>query len=424
MQSFLPKAAADALGFEEAVLENGLALRLLPMPGYGAVHAIYGTHFGSVDRCFETEKGRTVLPAGVAHFLEHKMFENEDGIDAFELYAKTGASANAYTSFDRTCYIFTATDKIDENLDILLSFVGKPHFTPETVVKEQGIIAQEIKMYDDNAEIRCLFALLECLYHKNPVRDDIVGSVESIAEITPEMLYRCAEAFYSPGNMVLCAAGDLTMPQLLAAVERAGLPLKKSTEVRRITDAEPDSIFKKGREFTMPVAMPLFGLGFKELPPAEKDTTKLEVICDILTELLCGESSTLYRRLYDEGLVQPGFGAEFDCFQDCLHFIFSGESEEPERVRAEILAEIGRMREAGVDREQFETCRRMMYGEAISDLENVERVASMLTSSYFHHRTPADGLSALAGIRAEDVDEALRSMLREEASAFVVVRPE
>ncbi|MDL2254139.1 insulinase family protein [Ruminococcaceae bacterium OttesenSCG-928-I18] len=423
MVTHLPKAAENALRFEEKILPNGLAVRLLPMPEYGASHVIYATKFGSIDRSFEGEQAKVDLPAGVAHFLEHKMFENEDGVDAFTLYGKTGASANAYTGFDRTSYIFTATERMEENLDILLSFVGHPHFTQETVAKEQGIIGQEIKMYEDHAELRCVFALLECLYHNHPVRDEIVGSVESISQITPQLLYSCSEAFYNPGNMALCAAGRLHMEQLLQAVEKADLAKAKTKQVKRLFPEEPPGVYESTREFMMPVAMPLFGLGFKEAAP-QGDTTKLEVVCDLLTELISGETSTLYRSLYDEGLVQPGFGGEFGCFSGCLHFLFTGEGEQPERVRQSILDEIERMRREGIDREQFETCKRMMYGEAIADLENVERVASMLSSSYFHGRTPAAALDALATVTAEDIEQALSEMLHQDRSAFVVVRPE
>ncbi len=422
MPDFLPKAATQALHFEETILPNGFAIRLLPMPEYGAVHAIYTTHFGSVDRAYDYGAGRTNLPAGTAHFLEHKMFENEDGVDAFELFAKTGASANAYTSFEQTSYIFTATSCIEENLDILLSFVSSPHFTKQTVEKEQGIIGQEIKMYDDNAELRCIFALLECLYQNHPVRDDIVGTIDTIADITPELLYDCVKAFYQPGNMALCVAGNVSMEQLMAAVKRAGIDTIESRPVQRFFPDEPTSVPEKHREFSMPVSMPLFALGFKEIP-TQKNNTRLEVICDLLTELLCGESSTLYRRLYDQGLVQPGFGGEFGCFENCLHFMFTGESEQPEEVRRQVLLEIENMRKNGVDEKQFETCRRMMYGEAIGDLESVERVAVMLASSYFHKRTPADALAQMASITAEDINAALNELLKEENSAFVVVRP-
>ncbi len=423
MRLTLPPAAQAALAFEETVLPGGLTIRLLPMPSYGAAHVIYATGFGSVHRAFEKDGARTELPAGVAHFLEHKMFENDDGVDAFTLYGQTGASANAYTGFDRTSYIFTATGRMEENLDILLSFVSKPHFTAETVAKEQGIIGQEIKMYDDHAEMRCIFALLECLYHNHPVRDDIVGTVESISRITPEVLYACTDAFYCPSSMALCAAGNLTMPQLLAAVERAGIDGVAAQRAKYVFPDEPDTVPTPLREFSMPVAMPLFGFGFKELPVAG-DTTRAEVVCDLLTELLCGETSALYRRLYDEGLVQPGFGGEYGCYEDCLHILFTGESAQPERVREELLKEISRQRAEGIDKAHFETCKRMMYGEAIADLESVERVASLLSASHFRRRTPAEELAAIASVTPEDLNEALDKMLRTDKSAFVIIRPE
>ena len=422
MQNQLPPAALKALEFQEKILPNGLCVRLLPMPDYSAVHAIYATGFGSINREFEKNGVKTVLPAGVAHFLEHKMFENEDGVDAFSLYAATGAAANAYTGFDRTSYIFTATRDIDRNLDILLSFVGRPHFTAQTVQKEQGIIAQEIGMYQDNPEMRAFFGMLECLYHSHPVRDDIAGTVESIAEITPELLYTCTDAFYAPSNMALCAAGNVTMDQLLAAVERAGLPAQNTGAAARLFPAEPMTVAQKERRFKMSVAMPMFCIGFKEKPVAG-DTTKTEVICDMLDELLFGETSTLYRRLYDEGLIQPDFGCEFGLHDSCLHFIVSGESEEPERVRAEVLAEIGRQRENGIDPAQFATCKNMMYGESMAELESVERVASQLSGSYFRRRTPADELAAIAALTLEDVQTALQTMFSEDRSAFLVVEP-
>lgn len=422
MSQNLPQPVQNALAFEEKILPNGLALRVLSMPGFQAVHAIYATNFGSINREFTQNGKRVKLPAGVAHFLEHKMFENEDGVDAFTLYAETGASANAYTGFDRTSYIFTATEQIDRNLDILLSFVGHPHFTNESIAKEQGIIGQELKMYEDNADLRAIYAMLEGLYWNHPVRDEIGGTVESIAGITPEMLYSCCDAFYTPANMVLCAAGNITMAQLLAAAQRAGLPTEKAAPVERVFPPEPEGVAQKQQEFAMPVALPIFALGFKETPP-EGDTTKTEVMCDLLTELLCGETSPLYRRLYDEGLVQPGFGADFGCHDGCLYMMFSGESEQPEVVQREILQEIERQKTEGIDPAQFETCKKMMYGAAISDLESVERVASLLAASYFKGRTPAQELAVVAGITLPEVQAALVAMFNPEKSACAIVRP-
>ena len=422
MQSSLPEAARLAMDFEEVILPNGLCVRLLPMPDYGAVHAIYATRFGSIDRAFSQSGTQHSIPSGVAHFLEHKMFENEDGVDAFSLYAATGAAANAYTSFDRTSYIFTATTDLERNLDILLSFVGHPHFTRETVEKELGIIAQEIGMYRDNAEMRCFFGILESLYHHHPIRDDIAGTVESIGTISPEMLYACTDAFYAPANMGLFVAGNLSMSQLLAAVNRAALPAQKAPPVQRSFPAEPTAVARPEHRFSMPVSMPLFALGFKETP-LEGPSVETEVLADLLGELLFGESSTLYRRLYDEGLVQPDFGCEFGLHDGCFHFVVSGESEKPETVREMVLAEIERQRTEGISAEQFDICKKMMYGESIADLESVERVASLLSSSYFRGRTPAMELAAIAGATREDTQNALNRWFSIDRSAFLVIDP-
>lgn len=422
MNTALPKAVLAALQFEEVILPNGLGVRVLPMPGYTATHAIYSTHFGSIHRQFETGGKTVALPAGIAHFLEHKMFESEDGVDAFELYAGTGASANAYTGFDATSYIFTASSEIDRNLDILLSFVGHPHFTRETVQKEQGIIAQEIKMYEDNADLRAAYALLEGLYKNHPVRDEIAGTVETIAGITPEVLYSCTDVFYTPANMSLCVAGNITMEQVLAAVERANLPANKAEKPVTVFPQEPEGVAAVQSSFEMAVAMPMFAYGFKEKPMAGPDA-KMEVVCDMLAELISGETSPLYRRLYDEGLVQPGFDGDYGHHENCLYFMFSGESAQPEKVFEELEKEIARQRKEGIDEEQFETCKRMMYGSAISDLESVERMASSLSGSYMRGRTPADELAAVAEVTVQDVNEALQTMLQTGRHAEVIVNP-
>ena len=255
----LTEAAAD----EWKVLPSGLTVLVRPMPGYSGTHVIYATRFGSIDRDFRVDGREVHLPAGVAHFLEHKMFEDEDG-DAFAKFAKTGANANAFTSFDRTCYLFTATEQLDESLDVLLGMVGRPYFTEQTIAKEQGIIGQEIKMYDDSPDWRLITGLFECLYHSHPIRSDIAGTVESIAEITPEMLYDCCKAFYAPNNMVLAAAGSTSMEQILAACARHGLLDPRPEErVQRLWADEPMTLATAEKRIRMPVSKPCFGLGFK-----------------------------------------------------------------------------------------------------------------------------------------------------------------
>ncbi len=413
------RAVREAAAFESTVLENGLTVRVHPMPGFTGVHAVYGTKFGSIDRAFALDGKRVELPAGIAHFLEHKMFENEEG-DAFTLYAKTGAGANAYTSFDKTCYIFSASNRVDENLDILLGFVSRPYFTQATVEKEQGIIGQEIQQYDDSPDWRLMFAVNQCLYHTHPVRDDIAGSARSIAAITPELLYACADAFYRPQNMVLAVAGNVTMDAVLACA-RAGLPAKTGT-VERLMCAEPPTVAEPYREFTMAVAKPVLGVGFKEQPP-QGDTLRIELVCDIITELVCGSMTPLYRLLYDEGLVSPGFSGELMSLPGALSFLFGGETSEPERVRGLLLDEIARLRRESADEELFILCKNQLYGELVQDLENVEDVASTLASSFFRGHTPADEIETLASITLSEVNAALRTMLCTDRSATVIIRP-
>ena len=415
------RAVEQATAFEERRLPSGLTVLVRTMPGFSGVHAVYGTRFGSVDRAFSAD-GRTVrLPAGTAHFLEHKMFESEDG-DAFSLYAKTGASANAYTGFDRTCYIFTATSRIEENLDILLGFVSKPYFTDATVRKEQGIIGQEIKMYDDSPDWKLVFTVYECLYHNHPLRDDIAGSVESIAEITPELLYACTDAFYRPQNMTLAVAGNVTMDTVLAAVERAHLAAKPG-EVRRIRAEEPAGVRCARRELTMDIAKPMLGLGFKEAPCAPENRLRTELLCEVLCEVVCGSMTPLYRRLYDEGLVNSGFSGESLVLDDAVTVCFGGETAQPEQVRKLLLDEIARLRREGVDETLFTLCKNELYGELIAGLESVDDVAAGLFSSHSRGRTLAQEIEALASLTKRDADEALQTMLREENSATVIIRP-
>ena len=329
MSELQSKALAEAAADQWKVLPSGLTVLVRPMPGYSGTHVIYATRFGSIDRDFRLNGREVHLPAGVAHFLEHKMFEDQDG-DAFAKFAKTGANANAFTSFDRTCYLFTATQQLDESLDVLLGMVGHPYFTEQTIAKEQGIIGQEIKMYDDSADWRLITGLCECLYHSHPIRSDIAGSCESIAEITPGMLYDCCEAFYAPGNMVLAAAGNTTMEQVLAACARHGLLDPRPEErVQRLWADEPMTLAAAEKRIRMPVSKPCFGLGFKEAPLAPDDL-RSEMLYDLVLCCICGGMSPLYRRLYDSGLTNPGFGGEVLRVDGCCCILFTGESDEPD----------------------------------------------------------------------------------------------
>ena len=390
-QTLLEKTVAD----QWQTLPSGLTVIVRPMPGYSSTHVIFATRFGSIDRDFRLDGKEVHLPAGVAHFLEHKMFEDQDG-DAFAKYAKTGANANAFTSFDRTCYLFTATQQLDESLDVLLGMV----------------------------DWRLITGLFECLYHSHPIRSDIAGTVESIAEITPEMLYDSCKAFYAPGNMVLAAAGNTTMEQILAACERHGLMKPRSTErVQRLWKPEPMTLAAAHKTLKMPVSKPCFGVGFKEKPLPPNDL-RTEALYDLILSCITGGMSPLYRRLYDGGLVNPGFGGEVLRVDGCCCILFTGESDAPDAVKQMLLDEIARIRAAGVDREIFTLCKNEKYGQLIENLENVEDSASQMADFALSGQTVAQQITMLAGLTAEDADAALQHILSTDRMAVMDILPD
>lgn len=415
----LERMAAD----EWKILPSGLTVVVRPMAGYSGTHVIFASRFGSIDRDFRMDGREVHLPEGVAHFLEHKMFEDEEG-DAFARFAKTGANANAFTAFDRTCYLFTATEQLDESLDILLGMVSTPYFTQQTIDKEQGIIGQEIKMYDDSPDWRLITGLCQCLYHNHAIRSDIAGTCQSIAGITPEMLYDCHRGFYHPGNMVLAAAGNTSMEQILAACRRNGLmEARPAPTVERLRPEEPMTLTAREKTIRMAIAKPCFGIGFKEEPLPQEDL-RSEMLYDLILCCICGGMSPLYRRLYDEGLTNPGFGGEVLRVDGCCCILFTGESDVPDTVRDLLVAEIERIRAGGIDREVFTLCKHEKYGQLIENLENVEDSASQMADFALSGQTVAQQIAALASLTAEDADAALQHILLPERMAVMYIQPD
>lgn len=416
-------AILDCAGNECYVLPSGLTVLVRPMPGYAAAHAVVAARFGSIDVHFRLGGQELTLPAGVAHYLEHKMFEDQEG-DAFAKFARTGANANAFTSFDRTCYYFTATSAVDESLDVLLGMLTHPYFTDETVAKEQGIIAQEIKMYEDSPDWRLVTELCQCLYHSHPIRVDIAGTCDSIARITPAMLYDCCQAFYAPANLVLAAAGNLTARQVLDACARAGLDRPAAAPAaQRILAPEPMTLARPQKTLRMAVAKPCFGIGYKEEPLAPGDG-RTEALYDLILCCLCGGMSPLYRRLYDEGLVNPGFGGEVLRADGCCCILFTGESDQPDTVRRLLQEEIERLRAEGVDREVFTLCKNEKYGQLVENLENVEDAASQMADFALLGQTVPQQVEMLAGLTVADADAALQAILQPGRAAYVKILPD
>ncbi len=423
-QSSAMHSAVLAAADEWKKLPSGLTVLVRHMPGYSGTHAIYATGFGSIDLDFRLGEKEVKLPAGVAHFLEHKMFENEDG-DAFAKYAKTGANANAFTSFDRTCYIFTATEQLQESMDVLLGMVANPYFTEETIAKEQGIIGQEIKMYDDNPDWRLLMGLCDGMYHNHSIKNDIAGDCASIAEITPEMLYDCCKAFYAPNNMVLAVAGKMSMDEVLEACARHGLmePAATPEKVQRLYAQEPETVKARNVSITMSVAKPCFGIGFKEAPIPEGDLAT-EALYGMVIDILCGGMSSLYRTLYDQNLVNPGFDGDVLRVDEACAIFFTGQSDDPALVESMLLAEIRRLREEGVDEEIFTLCKNEKYGQMIENLENVEDSASQMANFALANQTVAQQIEMFASLTKADADAALQKILSEERICTMLILPD
>lgn len=404
--------------------DSGLEILIWKTEGHSVKHALFGTRYGSVNTTFKTsdDPDFVTVPNGIAHYLEHKLFENED-CDVFDLYAQTGASGNAYTSFDRTCYLFTCTDNFIPSLRILLDFVQKPYFTEETVRKEQGIIGQEIRMYDDSPDWKVFFNLLEGIYHENPVRIDIAGTEESIAQINADLLYRCYNTFYNLHNMVLAIAGDVDEDEILSVCDRLLKPCENK-ELVSIVPEEPDTVKDSYREQSFEVAVPMFNLGFKSKPVSNDDIVRETVLCNMAEELLMGETSELYKTLYDGGLINSAF--YFETFSGDGFFvpIFGGESRDPEKVRKMLGDEIKRRINEGFDPESFEIAKKQYYGSLIKGLGSPESIATGLINAGL--RGTGDAFSVIeevANASLEDVNACLKTRFDTDNSTLSVIRP-
>jgi predicted Zn-dependent peptidase len=377
------------------------------MNGFSTVEALFGTKYGSVNTQFKTgnDKDYTSVPEGIAHFLEHKLFENED-TDVFELYAKTGASANAYTTFDKTCYLFGCSDNYKESLEILLTFVRQPYFTQESVAKEQGIIGQEIQMCLDNPAWVVFFNVLKALYHNHPVNIDIAGTAGSIAQITPELLYKCYETFYSPRNMALCIAGNIKAEEVLKIADKCLEPSEDITLETHFPD-EPETVAIGEITANLPVGTPLFNIAIKSKPVNGYARLKAELECGVALDVIAGPSSPLYKQMTQERLINTSFATEVFCGDGYFSFIFSGESDRPKKVMAMLTDEIERVKVEGIDEVRYENVKKANYGYCLRDWGNVEAVASNLINSYFDGVSPFDPLTVLTEMTFEDVQRAV-----------------
>ena len=415
----------DALlgeSYREIRHPSGLTIRVLHKDGYKSSDALFATKYGSIDTKIARPDGSfRAIPEGTAHFLEHKLFESED-LDAFERFAKTGANANAFTAFDMTAYLFSCADRFSENLEILLDFVQSPYFTEETVQKEQGIIGQEIRMYRDFADWEVEFNLLRALYHHHPVRIDIAGTEQTIAEITADLLYDCYRNFYDLHNMVLAVAGKATAEEVLAVADKMLKPASGKAAVREFVP-EPSAPARDYIEEHLPVNVPQFMLGFKEAVRTPERTEKEALCTEILLDAIAGRSSALYKRLLDEGLINTGFGTQYFYGFGYANCEFSGESADPQRAAAEIRRAVAEIRKTGISREAFERARRKHYGRIVMRFNNTDDVAYDLVETYFMGTDPFAQARLCRELTLEDANARLAEILDDDTAALSVILP-
>ena len=414
----------DLLGEEyyEIDHESGLKIFVMEKPDYSGAFAMFGTKYGSVDTCFRI-KGQdsyVSVPEGIAHFLEHKLFESEE-LDAFQRFNETGANANAFTSFDRTCYIFQCAGNFEKNLEILLDFVKHPYFTEETVQKEQGIIGQEIRMYQDDPDWQVLFNLLRGIYHNNPVRIDIAGTVESIAQINADLLYSCYNTFYNLSNMALSVAGNVTKQQVLEIADRI---LRKEEPVyfEQIVTQEPEKVLQSYIEENLGVDIKKFALGFKETLSDILPSPEHALTMKLALEIIGGKVSSLYSRLMEEGLINTSFGKEYFTGRGFSCSIFSGECNDPERVRDEIIAEIERIKSEGISDDDFAVSLKKLYGSHICGYNDVDDLAGNLMDAYFGGYGLFDKVEIYKKVTKSDIEKAITESFNKDNCCLSVIK--
>lgn len=370
------------------VFDNGLEAYVIPKPGFSKSYVCIGTRYGSANHAFRvTKDSKTTdvyLPDGVAHFLEHKLFEQPD-MNVLQKFAALGARPNAYTSFDKTVYLFSCTDMFKENLELLLTYVQQPWFTDENVEKEKGIIGQEIDMYADNADWRVYFNLIKGLYSKNPIRMDIAGTKESIAKINKEILYQCHEAFYQPSNMTMIAVGDVDPEVVFDYAERYFGSKESNVIVEPIREEEQEDVHSGQYVEKMSVSIPKFMAGFKDITDkyTGSEGAKRQIAIHILLEMLLGKSSKTYNQLYEQGLINATFGNEYSMGADYAFSSFGGESEDPDQVIKAVMDRIEEINHEGLDKSGFDRIKKAKKGSFLTRLDSMDHLAHEFINMYF-----------------------------------------
>ena len=405
-------------------LKNGLTVMIIPKEGIKKKYIIWGTHYGSNDSKFIVpgEEQVTEVPKGVAHFLEHKMFEQKNGRNSLDVLSSLGVNANAFTTNTHTAYLYEATDNFYEALDEFMDYVQHPFFTDENVEKEKGIIGQEIMMYDDYPEWKVYLNALEAMYHSHPVKLDITGTIETISHIDKDILYKCYNTFYNPSNMCLVVCGDFNPDEILKEIEKRLIDKKAEGEIKRIYEQEEETIVNPKIETKMEVSIPLFTLGIKCIPPKQKEKVKTHIAIDVLLNLIIGESSSLYQKLYKSGVIlnMPSFEYEFT--EEYAHILISGVSRNPDIFFDMFDKEIDIFINNGINEQDFERVKKMIYGEYIKEYNDVSNIARIFLTDFMKGVNSFDYIEEITTLDIEYAKQVLIDNFKKEKMVFSVVK--
>ncbi|ULT58615.1 insulinase family protein [Neobacillus drentensis] len=410
-------------------MSNGLNVYILPKKGFNKTYCTFTTKYGSVDNTFvPLGKDEYVkVPDGIAHFLEHKLFEKEDG-DVFQQFSRQGASANAFTSFTRTAYLFSSTSDVEKNLETLIDFVQSPYFSEKTVEKEKGIIGQEITMYDDNPDWRLYFGLIQNLYQNHPVKIDIAGTIESIAEIDKDWLYECYNTFYHPSNMLLFIVGPVDPDKIMTQVRenQDKKDYKAMPEIKRKFEEEPPQAAEKKQVLQMNVQTSKSLLGIKALHVDQTGEVLLknELTMNVLLDLLFGKSSDNYTKLYDEGLVDETFSYDYTQEQGFGFAMIGGDTAEPDKLSDSLKQMLLDAKQGSVfNEEQLERAKKKKIGAFLRAVNSPEYIANQFTRYAFNDMNLFDVVPTLEKITLQDLQTLASEVISEERFSVCQVVP-
>ncbi|PFG06651.1 pitrilysin family protein [Bacillus sp. es.034] len=410
-------------------MSNGLDVYILPKKGFNKTYATFTTKYGSIDNHFVPldEDDFVKVPDGIAHFLEHKLFEKEDG-DVFQQFSKQGASANAFTSFTRTAYLFSSTTNVERNLETLIDFVQDPYFTEKTVEKEKGIIGQEITMYDDNPDWRLYFGVIQNMYKNHPVKIDIAGTIESITPITKDMLYQCYNTFYHPSNMLLFVVGSVDPEQIMNQVRsnQEEKEYEKMPEIKRKFEDEPETVAEKKQVLKMNVQSPKCLVGLKAPEPTQqgREMLRQELSMNVFLDMLFGKSSKYYSELYNDGLIDETFHYDYTQENGFGFLTVGGDTEKPDELSEKVQSLLLKAkRESLFTEEGLERTKKKKIGAFLRAINSPEYIANQFTRYAFNEMDLFEVVPTLESLKYDDIQAVAESIISEERFTVCQVVP-